>query len=174
MSESLTPRKPQKLELSSIHKMKKDMLEAYRMENPGPLENLARTNTGYNADELQRNIVDDLLQSCESLMGTSLVLEAQGDLKDSSAVLIKRADLMKIITDVLLRQKELQQKTGEVDYNSPVFRLFQKLCFEKLISAMQGLNMSNEMVSLIIKKWEEQMRDWDKEIKKAMKELEDN
>lgn len=161
-----------KLELSMIHKMKKDMLRAYREQNPGIIENLPRSNTGYNTDELYRNIVDDLLASSESLMGNALIMEAQGELRDSSAITIKRADMLKIIADVITKQKELQQKAGEIDYNSPVFRMFQKLCFDRLIEALEALNIDLEMRSLIVNEWERRMREWDKDIKKAMKELE--
>ena len=156
-----------------LSQLKQDLLREYRKSNPSIIEGVQESNTGFDADALFRNIIKDLVNGTESLMGTSLLMEAQGELRDASAVAIKRADLLRLIADILSRQKELHQKAGEVDFNAPPFRLFQKLCLDKLIESLAALKVDNEMVTLILKEWQGRMSEWDKDLKKMIKEEEE-
>ena len=158
--------------LPAVRKMKLGILREFRRGTPGIVDGVVETGAGYDTDILFKNIIKDLLIGTEDLLGTSLLLEAQGDIKDASAILVKRADLLRLITDIILRQKELQQRGGETDYNSPAFRLFQKLCFEKLIEALETLNVDNALSSMILKEWQKGMADWDRELRRMVKEQE--
>lgn len=159
--------------LPMMIQLKRQMLKEYRQSTPGLMDGVMESKTGYDMDSLFRNIIKDLINGTEDLMGTSLMLEAKGELKGASDVIIRRADLLKIISDIIGRQKELHQKAGEVDYNSPAFRLFQELCFKKLIESMQNLNIDDEMAGLILKEWQNSMSSWDRDLKKMIKDEEE-
>ena len=159
--------------MPALHDMKKRLLSSYRSNNPGILDKLEKTSAGFNVDQLMNLIMEDLLNSTEDLQATTLFLEGEGNLRDASAITIRRADLLRVIADIAGKKKELIQRAGEVDLNSPAFMMFQKICFDSLVSAMEELKISPEMVGMLINKWQEQMKDWDKRLKKQLKELED-
>ncbi|MBP5458637.1 MAG: hypothetical protein J6Y62_00470 [Clostridia bacterium] len=172
MSEGLV-KKSEAEQMSSMRALKLKLLNEHRRTVPSIAQNLERSAAGYNMDDLLKNIIDDLLLGTEDLKGLELLLEAQGDFKSSGAVLLKRADVLKIIADVVSRQQELHQKAGEVDLNSPVFRMFQKICVVHLMASLDALKVDKEMQSLILKEWQARMGSWDKDLKKAMKEAEE-
>ena len=114
-----------------------------------------------------------MLLSTEDLQGASLLLENEGNLKDASAISIKRADLLKLVSDIVSKKRELSQRSGEVDLNSPAFCIFQKLCFDKMVESMEELKIESEMVNLLLTRWQAKMKDWGKELKRALKDLDE-
>ncbi len=95
----------------------------------------------------------------------------EGELHDSTAVTIKRADLLKTIADILVKKRELNQKDADVDLNSPAFQIFQKICFNKMTTVLEELSFDSEMKQLILGKWSIAMRDWGKELQNELKEI---
>ena len=107
--------------LSSMRDVKQALLKEHRKYRKGILDQLERSSTGFNTDQLQNLIIEDMLLSTEDLQGASLLLENEGNLKDASAISIKRADLLKLVSDIVSKKRELSQRSGEVDLNSPAF-----------------------------------------------------
>ena len=157
--------------VSQMRGIKKQMLEAYRQENAGILEKLEKSPAGYNTDQLLNLIIEEMLNTTEDLQGTSLVMESEGNLKDASSVTVKRADLLRLIAEIVSRKKELHQRTGELDLNSPAFFMFQRLCFEKMVEAFESLNVDGEMVNSVLSVWQDKMRNWDKDLREMLKDL---
>lgn len=159
--------------ISSLRGLKRRLLREYRSENKGIIEQLEKSAAGYNSDQLINLIIEDMLQSTEDLQGTSLMLENEGNMRDASAITIKRADLLRLVADIVSRKKELNQRSGMVDLNSPAFFIFQKLCFDKMVEVMEEMNLDVEMMNLLVTGWQEKMQTWDKDMKRALKELEE-
>ncbi len=157
--------------VSTVSDLKKQLLARHRAQKKGIIERLDRGESGFNTDQLLNLIVEDMLEASEDLQGTSLFLEKEGDLSSSSAVIIKRADLLRLIADIVSRKKELSQRSGEVDLNAPVFRIFQKLCFDKMAESLEELKVEAELVNLILTRWQGKMKDWDRELRKALREI---
>jgi len=160
-------------QLSPVRDLKKQLLAEHRATKKSIIEQLEFTSTGFNTDQLLNLIVEDMLDASEELQGTSLFLENEGDLSGSSAVVIKRADLLRLIADIVSRKKELSQRSGEIDLNSPAFCVFQKLCFDKMVESMEELKVEPEMVNLLLTRWQSKMKEWGKELKKALKEMDE-
>lgn len=159
--------------LSSVGDLKKKLLAEHRSHKRGIIDRLEFTSTGFNTDQLLNLIIEDMLDASEDLQGTSLFLEKEGDLSGSSAVVIKRADLLRLIADIVSRKKELSQRSGEIDLNSPAFCIFQKLCFDKMVESMEELKVEPEMINLLLTRWQNKMKEWGKELKKALKEMDE-
>ncbi len=154
--------------LSPIRRTKAKLLKDYRAIHPSLIEGMDRE--GMSVDRLMSLIISDLIESSEDLQGTSLFLESQGDLRNASAITIKRADLLKYIADVASKRKALQSMAGEVDLTSPAFMLFQKLCFDNLIKALEGLKLDMDMINSILVAWQDNMAKWDEDLKKMLDE----
>lgn len=159
--------------MSSMRNIKARLLEEHRRYNRGILQKLERTSTGFNTDQLLNLIVEDILNSSEDLQATSLMLESEGNVQNASAITIKRADLLRLVADIVSKRKELNQRSGEVDLNSPAFCIFQKLCFDKMVDSMEEMNLDTEMINLLLSRWQSKMKDWGKELKRALKDLDD-
>lgn len=122
-------------------------------------------------DELLGLIVEEILDGGEDILGTQLMLSEQGDLINSTAAVMKRSELMKSVADIIAKRKELNQRASDIDLNSPAFMLFQKLCIDKLVRALEDLKLDSEMISLIISSWSSLMKDWGKELKQKLEEM---
>lgn len=164
---------PYESKLSPVSDLKRKLLENYRKSHPALFDKVERTNAGFNTDQLLNAIIADFMMAAEELFGNILLTESNGDIQSSSNIIYKRADLLKLAADIVSKKKELNQRNGEVDLNSPVFILFQKICFEKLVLALQEVKVQPEMVNLILSAWQDKLQNWDKELKKALKELEE-
>ena len=69
--------------LSSMRDVKQALLKEHRKYRKGILDQLERSSTGFNTDQLQNLIIEDMLLSTEDLQGASLLLENEGNLKDA-------------------------------------------------------------------------------------------
>lgn len=167
-------KEPEGYKLSPIREMKEKIISEYRKKNQSIVDKLERTAAGYNTDQLLTVIMEEILMTYEDALGNVLILESNGDLQAASNISFKRTDLLRSVAEIASRKKELNQKNGDVDLNSPVFCTFQKICFEKMILALQDVKISPELINLFLSSWQEKMKNWDKELKSALKELEED
>lgn len=164
---------PYKTKLSPVSATKQRLLAEYRKSHPAIFDQVEKTAAGFNTDQLLSAIIGDFLFSSEELFGNILLSESNGDIQGASNIIYKRADLLKLAADIVSKKKELNQRNGEIDLNSPAFMIFQKICFEKLILALQEVKVEQEMINLILSAWQEKLQTWDKELKQALKDLEE-
>ena len=164
---------PYASKLSPIRSAKSQLLREYRAQRASIIDKADRTNAGYNSDQLMNLILEEMLYSTEELQGDKLFLESEGNIQASATITIRRNELLKMIGELVNKTKELKQRTGEVDLNSPAFMIFQKMCFEKMVEVMDDLKLDRETASLLVSGWQEKMLDWDKELKKTLKEMEE-
>lgn len=159
--------------LSSLRDIKQKLLADHRKYRKGILDRVERSNVGFNTDQLLNLIIEDMLNSTEDLQGSMLMMESEGNMKDASILTIKRADLLKLVAEIVSKKKELSQRSGEVDLNSPAFCIFQKLCFDKMVESLEEMKTDPEMLNLILTRWQGKMKNWGSELKKALKDLEE-
>lgn len=120
------------------------------------------------ADQILSVVIDEIIKETDNLLGNSLIFTQEGKLHDASTVSVKRSEILETLTRVLQKKRDLFSNSGVVDYNSPVFKVFQMVCFEKLTSVLDSLNMDNEQKKIIVSKWVESMSDWQKDVKMRM------
>ena len=121
-------KEPGDFKLSPVREMKEKLISNYRTQHQGIVEKLEKSAAGYNTDQLLTAIIEEIFMTYEDLFGNILVLESNGDLQTSSNITLKRAELLKSIAEIASRKKELNQRNGDVDLNSPAFCIFQNLC----------------------------------------------
>lgn len=152
---------------------KKDMLserdglvKQYYGENDTFLGKLRKNKgNGDNFDEMIGIIIEEIAKESDNLLGNALYFTKEGNLHDATTISVKRADMFETLTKVLQRKKEMFVGAAKVDYDSPVFKVFQIICFEKLTTVLDAMNIDVEAKQLIISRWVESMGDWQKEIK---------
>ncbi|NCB07357.1 MAG: hypothetical protein EOM73_04265 [Bacteroidia bacterium] len=78
---------------------------------------------------------------------------------------------MRVVADIVAKRKELNQRAADIDLNGPAFMMFQKLCFEKMVDALNDLNTDEETIQLVLTKWAERMENWGKELKRRLDDM---
>lgn len=155
---------------ANITEYRDNLVDNYRQTHKGVLQNI-KENSEISANEILSLIAQEILEDSENLLGTQLLLSEEGNLRDATTITIKRSDLLKSVADIIARQKELNQKASDIDLNGPAFMIFQKMCFDKMIAALEDLEMDEEMTQLILSKWATKMENWGKEMKQKLEEL---
>lgn len=150
---------------------RKKLLTSYRQEKQSIMDKVKGSPSPVSSDALMNLLIEEILDETETLLGNSLVLTEDGNLHDATSVTVKRADLLKAIADIVAKKKELNQKDGDVDLNSPAFMIFQKLCFDKLMLVLDELGLDNELIQLILSKWAGCMKEWGREVMNELKEM---
>ena len=157
---------------ADVNAYRDSLVEEYRGNgHRSVLEKVKEGNEETTSDELLGLIIEEILEGGEDMLGTQLMLAEEGNLAGSTATIVKRSELLKAVADIIAKRKELNQRAADIDLNSPAFMLFQKMCFDKCVKVLDDLNVDEEMISLIIKKWSEEMRSWDKELKRKLEEM---
>lgn len=161
-SQNLTPASKKQDILSE----RTDLVKKYYGESSSFFEKLKKSQgTGENIDELVGIIIEEIAKESDNLLGNSLIFTKDGNLHDASVISVKRADMLETLTKVLQRKKEMFIISSKIDYDSPVFKIFQIICFEKLTAILDALTLDVEMKQLIVSRWVDSMKDWQKEIK---------
>ena len=123
------------------------------------------------SDEILGSIIEEILEGGEDILGTQLLLSEEGDLAGSTSAILRRSELLKAVADIVAKRKELNQRAADIDLNSPAFMIFQKLCFDKMVGTLEDLQIDDEMIALIIKRFSESMKNWGKELKQKLEEI---
>ena len=113
-------------------------------------------------------VIEEIIKETDNLLGNSLMFTQDGKLHDASTVSVKRSEILETLTRVLQRKKELFTNSSYVDYDSPVFNVFQMVCFERLTNVLDKLNMDVEQKQLVVTQWVDSMKDWQKDVKSRM------
>ncbi len=148
------------------------LVEQYRENgHSSVLEKIRNGGNDVTSDEILGSIIEEILEGGEELLGTQLMLAEEGDLSNSTAVVVKRSELLRSVAEIVAKRKELNQRASDIDLNSPAFMLFQKLCFDKMMETLTDLNLDEEMISLIVTNFGQKMSTWGKELKQKLDEM---
>lgn len=151
----------------------RDTLVANYRDNKhkGVLSKIKEKQSNITADEILSQIVQEILQGGQEMLGTQLLFEEQGNLQMSTATIVKRSELLKAVADIIAKKKELNQRASDIDLNSPAFMLFQKMCFDKFMESLEELEIDEEMISLIVERFSKKMANWGKELKQKLEQI---
>lgn len=157
---------------ADVNTYRDTLIEQYREK--GHKSVLAKVKGGGNevtSDEILGDIIEEMLDGTEDMLGTQLMLTEEGDLTNSTVVTVKRNESLRSVAEIVAKRKELNQRASDIDLNSPAFMLFQKLCFDKMMDTLKDLNIDEEMISLIISGFAKKMELWGKELKRKLDEM---
>lgn len=157
---------------ADVNSYRDTLIEQYREK--GHKSVLAKVKNGggeVTSDEILGDIIEEMLDGTEDMLGTQLMLTEEGDLTNSTIVTVKRNESLRSVAEIVAKRKELNQRASDIDLNSPAFMLFQKLCFDRMMDTLKDLNIDEEMISLIISGFAKKMESWGKELKKKLDEI---
>ena len=117
-------------------------------------------------------VIEELVGESNNLLGNELLMMKHGQVDKASVVSVKHSDVLDILSKVAIRKRDILSSAKSIDFNSAAFQIFQALCFEKLVSVLEELNLDSEMRQLVSLKWADKMEGWDKELRDRMDNLE--
>lgn len=157
---------------ADVNAYRDTLVEQYRERgHKSVLKKVKEGGSEVTSDEILGDIIEEILEGGEDLLGTQLMLAEEGNLTDATVVTVKRGELLRSVAEIVAKRKELNQRASDIDLNSPAFMLFQKLCFDKMMDTLTELNLDEEMISLITSKWGAAMQNWGKELKQQLDEM---
>ena len=157
---------------ADVNAYRDTLVEQYRERgHKSVLKKVKEGGNEVTSDEILGDIIEEILEGGEDLLGTQLMLAEEGDLTNSTIVTVKRSELLRSVAEIVAKRKELNQRASDVDLNSPAFMLFQKLCFDNMMKTLEDLKIDEEMVSLIATKWGQYMSTWGKDLKAKLDEM---
>ena len=159
---------------TDMFSLKKELLQTYYEGYDSLVEKMKQDPNGLTVETMITVVMEELLGESDNLKGNELVFTQDGKLHDATTIAVKRSEILDTVSKVLVRKRDLLAKSGDVDLDSPVFQLFQKICFDALTESMMNLNFDNEMKQVIITKWGENMADWKEELKSRLKRMKNN
>lgn len=157
---------------ANINAYRDSLISEYRQQgHKSVLDKVKSGDENTTSDEILGLIIEEILEGGESMLGTQLMLQEEGNLQGAIATVVKRSEILKSVADIVAKRKELNQRASDIDLNSPAFMLFQKLMFDKMVSTLEELNIDEEMISLIVQKWSVKLQNWGKELKQKLEEM---
>ena len=150
------------LSRDKIFNQKKELLKEYYGGDINLIEKMMKNPDGTTLDSLLNCVVMEMLKDSDDLLGNRILLTKQRNLQEANDVTAKRASLLSKVADISLKKQEINAKTNDVDLNSPAFYLFQQICFDKLKDTLVEMQMQDEKIQVVVMKWAEKMKNWDK------------
>ena len=150
------------LNKEKIFNQKEELLKTYYDGDSGLIQKMMKNPDGNNLDSLLNCVVVEMLKDSDDLLGNRIILTQQKNLQDANDVTAKRASLLSKVAEISLKKQEINAKTQDVDLNSPAFFLFQQICFDKLKDTLVEMQMPDEKIQVVVMKWAEKMKNWDK------------
>lgn len=157
---------------ASVNQYRDTLVEQYRGNgHRSTLDKIRNGGDDVTSDEILGDIIMEILEGGEDMLGTQLLLAEEGDLTNSTLVTVKRGELLRSVAEIVAKRKELNQRASDIDLNSPAFLLFQKICFDNMMGALQELEIDEEMISLILTGFSKRMENWAKTLKAKLDEM---
>ena len=157
---------------SDLNGYRESLVNKYRGEgHKSVLRHVREGGSEVTSDEIFGDIIEEILEGSEQMLGTQLLMTEEGDLEKATVVTVKRSELLRSVAEIVAKRKELNQRASDIDLNSPAFMLYQKICFEKITQTLEELEIGEEMTSMIITGFAKKMETWGKELKQKLDEM---
>jgi hypothetical protein len=117
---------------------------------------------GSTIDAILSSVMFEILKDSDDLLSNRIILTQQKNLHEANDITSKRSMLLAKVAEISLKKQEINSRTQDVDLNSPAFSFFQQICFDKLKETLVEMQMQDEKIQVVIMKWAEKMKNWDK------------
>lgn len=146
--------------------------ELIRRYHGGANSLIERLNRGgkNNSETLVLALVDELIRETDILMGNELIASEEGDIRDSSVISGKRAEVLEKAIKAVQVKQEFDKDFG-IDINSPVIQVIFRYIMEKVKLCFQRLNYSNEASDIFFQSLGSSLENWKKELQQEIDDM---
>lgn len=145
-----------------IEKRKKKLLEKYHDGSGSLKERLNKV--GVNSiEDLVMNLVNEVIQETDNLLGNELVIADDGDLRNASVISFKRAEVLEKAIKAI-QTKQMFDKGSKIDASSPSMRVIFKYFMAKVKYVFEKLKYPEEASDTFFRFLADGMEGWQKEL----------
>jgi hypothetical protein len=123
-------------------------------------------------EEAMNAIIIDLLGETDSLKGSELLFEQDGNLRDAATVTVKRVEALEKVAKTLHR-RHLMTHEEVVNLDSPYVRLLVSWFTHKVNECLRDLKYPQEAIDVFFGKLQLLTDDWKKEVKREMQAMQE-
>ena len=142
---------------------RKNLIKQYH----GGAESLSerlRQNKVDGLDGLLNKLLEELLVETDNLLGNSLIASENGDIRDSTVISHKRAEMLRD-TIKLIQAKQQMSKEGGIDFEGPAMDIIFKFFFTKVNENFDRMGLPVEQKDLFFQTIGSTMESWKKDLK---------
>lgn len=123
-----------------------------------------------NSEMMVLALVDELIRETDHLMGNELLASEQGDIRDSSVISAKRADVLEKAIKAV-QTKQAFDKDNGLDINSPIVQIIFRFFMKKVKESFLLLGYSDEASDVFFQTLGSSLDNWRKELQQEIDDM---
>ena len=139
------------------------LVERYHRGSPSLVEKLRQAGKE-DQESLLVALIDELVLATDHLLGNELIAAENGELRDSSVISYKRAEVIEKAIKAVQAKQEFEKASG-IDVDSPSMMVIFKFFMGKAKDAFDQMNVGSETADLFFRTFGDAMENWKKELR---------
>lgn len=156
----------EELKFEELKKKKNSLLKRYYNGNSDLINKLKNENKN-TYDGLVTGLTDELLKETDNLLANELLLEIEGNSRDSCVISTKRIEAIEKTIKVV-QNKQLFEKENGIDLNSPSMIVILQYFLEKIDESFVVMKVDDEFKSLFFTAFHSKVDTWKKDIQEKI------
>jgi hypothetical protein len=147
------------------------LVEQYHQGAPSLTEKLRKAGKE-DIESLLVALIEEVVKETDHLLGNELVATQNGELRDSSIISFKRAEVIEKAIKAVQSKQEFERQSG-IDVDSPSITVIYRFFMEKAKETFERMGVGSETNDLFFRTLPLVMDGWKKELKSRFETLRD-
>lgn len=145
------------------------LVERYHQGAPTLVQRLA--NEGHtDTESLLLALIDEVVRETDNLLGNQIISTENGDLRDSSVISYKRAEVLEKAIKAVQSKREFERQEG-VDLDSPSMVVVFQFFLAKVKETFEVIDLPTEQRDMFFAALGEQTENWKKELREEFENM---
>jgi hypothetical protein len=145
------------------------LIQEYHKGAASIIDRIRKTNKD-DSSSLVITLIEEVVKETDHLLGNELVSAHNGDLRDSSVISFKRAEVLEKAIKAIQTRMELERISG-LDVDSPAMSIIFRFFFNKAKETFNRMNVGTEISDLFFSTYGEVTENWKKELRDTYEEM---
>jgi hypothetical protein len=140
------------------------LVQSYHRGSPSLTDKLRKMGKDGELEFLLLSLIDEMIKETDHLLGNELVSATNGDLRDSSVISFKRAEVIEKAIKAVQAKQAFERERG-LDLDSPSMVVVYRFFMSKVRDTFHHIGITSEQSDLFFRTLGEEMEDWKKELR---------
>jgi hypothetical protein len=145
------------------------LVKQYHNGSPSLVEKIRKAGKE-DIESLLVALIEEVVKETDHLLGNELVATQNGDLRDSSIISFKRAEVIEKAIKAVQSKQEFERQSG-IDIDSPAMIVIFRFFMAKAKEAFDKMGVAGDMNDLFFRTFSDIMGDWKKDLRNRFEEL---
>jgi len=150
---------------SDMIEFRKQLVKQYYDGAPGLADQLHKAGKE-DLESLVVALLDEMVKETDHLLGNELIAMKNGDLRDSSVISFKRAEVVEKAYKAAQTKQQFEKQSG-IDLDSPAMMSVFRFFMSKAKETFDRMGVGPEIPDLFFRRFGEVTNDWKKELREA-------